>query len=120
MTRPVLVELAEALVHLRRVALQQRTEIDEFRGRLDAVQGMDTQARRKVIPLDAPQDPVDRIRGLYRGVHRDGIAAEPGELYTFAGSLWHCDKATTERPSKRPDCWTLCVKRGRASTLEED
>lgn len=117
MSRPILVELATALVHLRRVVVQHRKEVDELRSRLDVLQGLDTAERRKVIPLDAPEDPVDRIRGLYRGVYRDGIAAEAGELYTFAGSLWHCDKATTERPSKRPHAWTLCVKRGEAERI---
>jgi hypothetical protein len=64
-----------------------------------------------------PANPEDKIRGLYRGAFKDGATAKRGELWTHGGSLWHCDADTNERPSKRPDSWTLCVKRGKASKL---
>ena len=84
--------------------------LQELQARMDRMEGVqDPEAAAKA-----------RVRGIYRGVFRDGTEAHPGDLFTFAGSLWHCDRATKERPTRRPACWTLAVKQGRASTLEED
>ena len=47
----------------------------------------------------------------YCGVFKDGEAYEPGDMVTWAGSVWHCDKATGEKPGT--DSWTLAVKKGR-------
>jgi|SRR6478609_2252143 len=47
----------------------------------------------------------------YAGVFKDGTAYEPGDMVTWGGSLWHCDKATTDKPG--PDSWSLAVKKGR-------
>ena len=116
MSRPVVVELAEALIHLRRVAFQQRKELDEFRDRLDVVQGMSTMERRKVIPLDAPEDPVERVRGLWKGVWTKGTRYAAGSLVTDKGSLWHCNEPSFDRPGTSSS-WTLALKRGRAQNL---
>jgi hypothetical protein len=48
---------------------------------------------------------------IYRGVFKDGQAYEPGDMVTWGGSLWHCDKATSEKPG--PDNWRMAVKKGR-------
>lgn len=48
---------------------------------------------------------------LYRGVFKEGQAYEIGDMVTWGGSLWHCDKDTTSKPDGED--WTLCVKKGR-------
>ncbi len=48
---------------------------------------------------------------VYRGVWREG-PHEPGDVVTWAGSAWHCDKSTTEKPGGEGDGWRLMVKRG--------
>lgn len=47
----------------------------------------------------------------YCGVFKEGRAYEPGDMVTWGGSLWHCDKATSEKPG--PENWSLAVKKGR-------
>jgi integrin beta 3 len=48
---------------------------------------------------------------IYRGVWRDGQAYTEGDVCTWGGSLWHCDKAAGGKPDGGD--WTLCVKKGR-------
>ena len=48
---------------------------------------------------------------LYRGVYQQDASYEKGDIVTWAGALWHCDKETSERPDG--EHWTLCVKKGR-------
>lgn len=50
---------------------------------------------------------------IYRGVYREGGKYERGDLVTWAGSLWHCEKDTDEKPGDGSECWRLAVKRGR-------
>ena len=52
---------------------------------------------------------------VYRGVWRDGDSYEKGDTVTWAGSLWHCDENTNEKPGTVKDskCWTLAAKKGR-------
>jgi hypothetical protein len=47
----------------------------------------------------------------YRGVWREGNVANPGDFYTAAGSVWHCNEPTTAKPGTSA-AWTLAVKRG--------
>lgn len=49
---------------------------------------------------------------VYRGVWQAGKTYEPGELGTWAGSMWHCNETTTEKPGEGSKSWTLCVKKG--------
>jgi hypothetical protein len=51
----------------------------------------------------------------YRGVYSAAFRYTPGDLVTWAGSLWHCDQATQTRPetAEGATAWTLAVKRGR-------
>lgn len=49
---------------------------------------------------------------IYRGVWREG-EHEPGDVVTWAGSAWHCEKATNEQPGGEASGWRLMVKRGR-------
>lgn len=50
---------------------------------------------------------------LYRGVFSDGAAYEHGDMVTWAGSLWHCNDATSDKPGEGAKAWTLAAKRGR-------
>lgn len=50
---------------------------------------------------------------VYCGIYKEGTNYVPGDLATWGGELWHCDKETTGKP----DCgdWTRAVRRGRDS-----
>ncbi|USA39627.1 hypothetical protein NCF86_00235 [Pelagerythrobacter marinus] len=48
---------------------------------------------------------------LYCGVYREGAEHQKGDMVTWGGSLWHCDKDTTQKPGTED--WTLAVKKGR-------
>lgn len=50
---------------------------------------------------------------IYRGVFREGDEYQPGDTVTWAGSLWHCDEETKEKPGDGQKAWTLAAKRGR-------
>ena len=50
---------------------------------------------------------------IYRGVFAPGEYA-PGDTVTWAGSLWHCDESTHDKPGEPGSKgWRLAVKRGR-------
>ncbi|ASY68887.1 hypothetical protein [Sinorhizobium fredii] len=49
---------------------------------------------------------------IYRGVFKEGESYERGDTVTWAGSLWHCDENTSDKPGDGKS-WTLAVKRGR-------
>lgn len=51
---------------------------------------------------------------LYRGVWRDDVAYEKGDVTTYGGGMWHCneDAFISERPDRSKN-WQLAVKRGR-------
>lgn len=49
----------------------------------------------------------------YCGVFRDGGVYALGDMVTWAGSVWHCNEPTGEKPGDGLKAWTLCVKRGR-------
>jgi integrin beta 3 len=48
---------------------------------------------------------------IYRNVFKEGEQYDAGDMVTWGGSLWHCDKATTAKPGTED--WTLACKRGR-------
>jgi len=49
----------------------------------------------------------------YLGVWREG-QHDRGDVVTWGGSSWHCNRTTTEKPSYGCADWTLMVKEGRA------
>ncbi|MCV4343241.1 phage portal protein [Pseudomonas capsici] len=50
---------------------------------------------------------------IYRGVFSPGEYL-PGDTVTWAGSLWHCDESTCDKPGELGSKgWRLAVKRGR-------
>lgn len=50
---------------------------------------------------------------IYRGVFREGEQYERGDTVTWAGSTWHCNDATSDKPVDGGKSWTLSVKKGR-------
>ena len=48
---------------------------------------------------------------VYCGIYKQGEEYQPGDLVTWGGCLWHCDKATTGKPDGGD--FTLAVKKGR-------
>ncbi|WP_159876652.1 MULTISPECIES: phage portal protein [unclassified Raoultella] len=51
---------------------------------------------------------------VYRGVFKSGDEYLPGDTVTWAGSLWHCDEITQDKPGEPGSKgWTLAAKRGR-------
>lgn len=48
---------------------------------------------------------------IYRDVFKDGTEYQQGDVVTWGGSLWHCNKATTAKPGTED--WTLAAKKGR-------
>lgn len=50
---------------------------------------------------------------IYRGVFTDGTGYEKGDTVTWAGSLWHCNAETKDKPGEGSADWTLAVKKGR-------
>jgi len=50
---------------------------------------------------------------IYRGIWKDGTY-ERGDVVTWGGSLWHCERATSANPQKAGcDDWKLVAKKGR-------
>lgn len=47
---------------------------------------------------------------LYRGVWREG-EYQPGDVTTWSGSGWHCEKTSRDKPGTS-DAWKLMVKHG--------
>lgn len=62
--------------------------------------------RRNTFELEFPVP-------LYRGVFSEGEAYQNGDMVTWAGSLWHCNEATSDKPGDGAKAWTLAAKRGR-------
>jgi hypothetical protein len=49
---------------------------------------------------------------VYRHVFKEGETYARGDVVTWGGSSWHCEKETTEKPGAGGD-WVLMVKKGR-------
>lgn len=49
---------------------------------------------------------------IYRNVYKAGQFYTKGDTVTCAGSLWHCNEDTEDRPGTSKS-WTLCTKKGR-------
>lgn len=50
---------------------------------------------------------------IYRGVFKEAAAYEPGDMTTWAGSLWHCNEAKGLKPGEADSGWQLAAKAGR-------
>lgn len=49
----------------------------------------------------------------YCGVWKDGTTYTPGDLVTWAGSMWVTRSTTTDKPGDGKTAWQLAVKAGR-------
>lgn len=54
---------------------------------------------------------------IYRGVWSEGKTYDRGDMVTWAGSVWHCDK-DGQAGKPEGEGWTLAVKRGRDGKSE--
>ena len=55
----------------------------------------------------------DRPVLQYLGVFEQGHSYVRGDTVTWAGSIWHCNEPTSDKPGASSSSWTLAVKRGR-------
>lgn len=51
---------------------------------------------------------------IYRGIYQHGMSYTPGDVVTYGGSAWHCQKETAAQPDTAIGAgyWKLMVKRG--------
>jgi hypothetical protein len=78
----------------------------------------DAKARKAVADLEKRL--ADDPPATFRGAWDDSIRYRRGNMVQFGGSIYHCDRATTNRPdahfnSGSKGDWTLVIKKGRAS-----
>lgn len=50
---------------------------------------------------------------IYRGVYKDAEEYQRGDVVTWGGSAWHCNKPTKSAPRENTEDWQLMVKEGR-------
>lgn len=76
------------------------------------VRSVVTQAVAEAVPaaVDAKHATLPQME--YKGVWLEAETYQRGNFATWAGSLWHCNGATTEKPGTS-DAWTLVAKKGR-------
>lgn len=49
---------------------------------------------------------------IYRGIYTTGKSYDKGDMVTWGGSTFHCEKATMNKPEDNSGDWKLAVKRG--------
>jgi hypothetical protein len=89
-------------VEARTGALSMLLGKGEAAGKIGALEAFET----RIKALEA------RPSMSYRGVWEEGERNLPGDVCTHDGSMWHCWRATKDRPGTS-DAWQLCVKHGR-------
>lgn len=83
-----------------------------------AVEMTNVSARIKRIELVFASGKRERLEfnvpcTIYRGVFREADEYEAGDMVTWGGSVWHCNKSGTEmKPGNNTPDWQLAVKRG--------
>lgn len=50
---------------------------------------------------------------VYCGVWKEGEPYVPGDMVTWGGSTWHCNRADPAKPDTKDSGWQLMVKKGR-------
>ncbi|MGE0803097.1 MAG: hypothetical protein AB7O55_32755 [Lautropia sp.] len=79
------------------------------------VRQVDPRAFEVVAGLSDGRDRVEKFAMptmIYRGIFREGARYEPGDTVTWAGSLWHCNESTADKPKDGKGAWVLAAKRG--------
>ncbi|MEQ1955318.1 hypothetical protein ABMA59_28485 [Mesorhizobium sp. CN2-181] len=79
---------------------------------------LEQQFAKAAGPLKALADKIEagEVKPMnYRGTFKAGTAYRPGDMVTHAGSMFHCDRATSSTPEEygTERAWTLAVKRGK-------
>ena len=49
----------------------------------------------------------------YKKIYVAGQEYKKGDFVTWAGSLWHCNEKTKDKPGEGSEAWTLAAKKGR-------
>ncbi|WP_442577584.1 hypothetical protein ACSBOB_18605 [Mesorhizobium sp. ASY16-5R] len=85
------------------------------------IQALEQQFAKAADPLKTLADRIEEggLRPMtYRGTFKAGTAYRPGDMVTHAGSMFHCDRATSSIPEEygAERAWTLAVKRGKDAT----
>ena len=68
----------------------------------------------KLARLEAKLTALEHKKVFCRGVWDGSETYTEGDFATQAGSLWHCNVATSRSRPGTDDSWQLAVKRGRA------
>jgi hypothetical protein len=68
--------------------------------------------RDALAPLQKRIEELENRPFKFVGVWTQGMELVPGNVCSYAGSMWHCNEPTTSKPGTGPE-FSLCVKRGR-------
>ncbi len=85
-------------------------------GDLKAAYDFDTRKLTLTLQAGTETKSVDVVRTgkvIYRGVYKEGVDCDLGDMWTFGGSCWHCNAPTKDKPGSGSKDWTLAVKQGR-------
>lgn len=70
-----------------------------------------TLVRRFVVGEDFKEFRHQTVLPRYRNVFKQGESYQRGDIVTWGGSAWHCEKDTTDKPDSAD--WSQMVKKGR-------
>jgi hypothetical protein len=68
--------------------------------------------RDALAPLQKRIEELESRPFKFVGVWTQGMELVPGNICSYAGSMWHCNEATKDKPGTSA-AFVLCVKRGR-------
>jgi hypothetical protein len=67
---------------------------------------------KAIKPLQDKIEELENRPFKFVGVWTQGMELVPGNVCSYAGSMWHCNEPTSSKPGTGPE-FSLCVKRGR-------
>ena len=74
----------------------------------------DNRVAKRIQRLEAKLAQLEQRKGFaYVGIWSASETYTEGDFATHAGSLWHCNAATSRSRPGTDDSWQLAVKRGR-------
>jgi hypothetical protein len=68
--------------------------------------------RDALAPLQKRIEELENRPFKFVGVWTQGMELVPGNVCSYAGSMWHCNEVTKDKPGTSA-AFSLCVKRGR-------
>jgi hypothetical protein len=93
---------------------RRRWVMDAADGRIAAIEARLASSEARLAAVEAElRELKARPAVTYEGIYAPIRRYVPGSMVTSAGSIWHCDAATTDKP--RSPAWTLSCKKGRNS-----